>query len=168
MNIVLIGMPAAGKSTVGVLLAKKLAMEFVDTDILIQQRRRSGLQEIVDTLGYRALRKIEEDVILSLDAGNAVIATGGSAAYSEKAMMHLRENGTIIYLRADRATLLRRIDNYDKRGIAAPPDQTFDSLFLERTKLYERYCEITIDSGSGTHDEVVSRIVRETDREVIG
>lgn len=164
MNIVLIGMPAAGKSTVGVLLAKKLAMEFVDTDILIQQRRRSGLQEIVDTFGYRALREIEEEVIVSLDVSNAVIATGGSAVYSGKAVTHLRENGKLVYLKADRERLLARIDDYATRGIAAPADQTFESLFEERTGLYERYGDVVIGCGSGTHDEVVSRIMEKTGR----
>ena len=117
-NIILIGMPGAGKSTVGVILSKYLAMDFIDTDLLIQRRCASDLQGIIDSKGYLALRKIEEEIIVSLSADTTVIATGGSAVYSKKAMDRLKRNGTLIYLRMDIKGLLGRIGDYSSRGIA--------------------------------------------------
>jgi shikimate kinase len=157
-NIVLIGMPGAGKSTMGVILAKYLSMDFIDTDILIQRRARSGLQGIVDGRGYLALRGVEEKVILSLSVDHTVIATGGSAVYSAKAMAHLKSIGRIVYLKLPMSDLLRRIDNFATRGIAAPPGTSFKSLFAERTILYRKYAEITIDCRAKNQDEVAGEI----------
>ena len=109
-NLVLIGMPGSGKSTIGVMLAKRTFRDFVDTDLLIQSSQQKSLQDIVDSSGYIALRKIEEEILLGLSLQNHVIATGGSAAYSEQAMTHLKSNGTLIFLDVDLATLEARIE----------------------------------------------------------
>ncbi|HEX7511146.1 MAG TPA: shikimate kinase [Chitinivibrionales bacterium] len=158
-NIVLIGMPGAGKSTIGLLLAQRLAKKFIDTDMLIQNRAHRTLQEILDQQGYAALRTIEEIEILSLSAANAVIATGGSAAYSEKAMVHLKVNGIIFYLHATMATLLSRIDNMNSRGIAKAPNQSFEDLYMEREALYRTYADFEIMCGNKSHETIVEEIM---------
>jgi shikimate kinase len=158
-NIILIGMPGAGKSTVGVLLAKRLAMQFIDTDLLIQNQTGKPLQTIVDEQGYLHLRAIEEEVIRKLNISNAVIATGGSAVYSESAMKHLRSNGTVIYLLLPEEQLLERLTNYTTRGIAKAPKQSFHDLFGERTTLYRKYGEIVIDCRGKNQDGIVSEII---------
>src|SRR5208282_519524 len=117
-NIILIGMPGAGKSTVGVILAKYLSKDFVDTDLLIQNRHRQSLQDILDLQGYLKLREFEENEILQLNVKNTVIATGRSAVYSEKAINHLKKNGKIVYLKLAKNELLKRINNFESRGIA--------------------------------------------------
>ena len=138
-------MPGSGKSTVGVILAKNLGMEFVDTDILIQSSENRTLQEIVDSEGHMSLRKIEEEVLVKIDCENSIVATGGSAAYSDKAMVHLGKIGKIVFLNAQLSTLRNRIHNYDTRGLAKRPDQSFEDLFQERFNLYKKYADITID-----------------------
>lgn len=160
-NIVLIGMPGSGKSTVGVLLAKLLAKQFVDSDILIQNHRGKTLQEIVDTEGHMVLRQIEEEVILSITHFNHIIATGGSAPYSDIAMQHLMRNGLIVFLQTDMITLRKRVHNYDTRGIAKRPDQTIEDLFTEREALYQQYAEITVDCIHHNQDEVAEEIARQ-------
>jgi shikimate kinase len=158
-SIVLIGMPGAGKTTVGVLLAKRLSRKFIDTDILIQIRYKKTLQDIIDILGYMELRHIEENEILQIEPDDSVISTGGSAVYSDQAMRHLKENGTVVYLRNDRKRLLERIGDFRTRGIAKSKDQTIDELFAERELLYEKYGEITIECGDKNHENVVDEIV---------
>ena len=153
-SIVLIGMPGAGKSTVGVLLAKHLGLGFVDSDLLIQGRAGRRLQEIVDEGGFAELRRLEEEAILGIDARNAVIATGGSAVYSVRAMEHLARFGTLVYLRAGLGLLESRIDDYDRRGIANPSGQSFAEIFAERTTLYERFAELTVDVEGRTPAQV--------------
>jgi shikimate kinase len=160
-NIVLIGMPGVGKSTIGVILAKRLSKDFIDTDLLIQNRHKSTLQNIIERHGYMTLRKYEEEIILSLSGINTVIATGGSAVYSESAMDHLKSEGRIIYLKLNQKGLLERIDDYETRGIAMAPNQSFSSLFKERIKLYQKHAEIIIDCRSKTHEEIVLEIVRQ-------
>ncbi len=137
-NLILIGMPGAGKSTVGSLLAKRLAMDFVDTDLLIQLREKCSLQAIVDHDGNHVLRRIEEEVILSFKRSNHVIATGGSAVYSTKSMEHLRAGGRVIFLNVTLATLRARVHDYTTRGLARPPDQSLEDLFADRTALYRQ------------------------------
>jgi shikimate kinase len=159
-NIVLIGMPGAGKSTVGVLLAKLTARDFVDTDLLIQHAEGRTLQSIVDAEGYLALRAAEERVLLGLQVENSVIATGGSAAYSERAMRHLRQGGVAVFLDVDLATLRRRVSDYDARGIARRPDQSFADLFQERFRLYTAYADHTVSCAALTADETARRIAR--------
>jgi shikimate kinase len=161
-NIVLIGMPGSGKSTVGVLLAKLAALDFVDTDILIQSEQHRPLQDIVDHDGYLALRQIEEDVLLRLRVREHVIATGGSAVYSHAAMEHLKADATTVFLEVDMATLRARVKDYDTRGLAKRPDQTLEELFEERSALYRRrYADVTISGIGLTHEEVCAAILRE-------
>lgn len=160
-NIVLIGMPGSGKSTVGIILAKMMAKNFVDTDVLIQLEENRTLQEIVDGEGHMALRHIEERVLLGVNHRHHVIATGGSAAYSHKAMNHLSRNGIIIFLNADLPCLRSRIQNYETRGLAKKPDQTFQDLFEERFQLYTRYADITVDCSQLSQEQVCWKIMSE-------
>lgn len=153
-NLILIGMPGSGKSTVGVILAKTLTRPYLDTDILIQLTEKRSLQEIVDTDGYMVLREIEEQVLLGVDCENHVIATGGSAAYSHRAMEHLKKNGVVIFLDASLETLKKRIHNYETRGLAKRADQSFADLFRERFELYNRYADIVIDSNDKSQEQV--------------
>ncbi len=160
-NIVLVGMPASGKSTVGVLLAKLTSRDFVDTDVLIQRSEGRSLQDIVDTEGHMALRRIEENALLGLDCHNHVIATGGSAVYSQAAMKHLKSDGIVVFLDADLPTLESRVHNFGTRGLAKRPDQSFADLFEERFFLYTKYADVTVDCKDLTQDEVCARIVNE-------
>ncbi len=147
-NVTLVGMPGAGKSTTGVILAKILSFGFMDTDLLIQQNRSRSLQDIVDKSGHIYLRKIEEEEILKICPERYVIATGGSAVYSARAMEHLCSISTVVFLKADFDVIRNRINNFAQRGIAKAPDQSFEDLFLERQPLYEKYSEIEIDCSS--------------------
>ena len=144
-NLTLIGMPGAGKSTTGIILAKNLGMGFIDTDVLIQINRQKTLQQILDESGHLALREIEEKEILKLNIENHVIATGGSAVYSPKAMDHLKNISTVIFLEVDFDVLEKRIHNFKTRGIAKAENQTFEALFHERGRLYRQYADRTID-----------------------
>ena len=157
-NLILIGMPGSGKSTVGVILAKALTRPYLDSDILIQLTENRSLQDIVDGDGYMVLRDIEEQVLLDIDCENHVIATGGSAAYSKKAMEHLKKDGVVIFLNASLETLKSRIHNYETRGLAKRDDQSFNDLFEERYELYTRYADIVIDSNHRNQEEVCEDI----------
>jgi shikimate kinase len=158
-NIVLVGMPGSGKSTVGVILAKLLSYDFLDTDVLIQSSQRRALQDIVDRDGHLALRKIEEDTLLSLDLQHHVIATGGSAVYSAAAMAHLAAIGTVVFLDVDLATLERRVDNLATRGLVRRPGQSLADLFAEREALYKQAADITINCTGMTQEAVCSAII---------
>ena len=158
-NWVLIGMPGAGKSTIGVLLAKAGQKLFLDTDLLIQAQAGCSLQHIVDTQGETALRRIEQQVLTELSVQNTVIATGGSAVYSDSAMQQLRQHGRIIYLQLPLALLEQRLQNLDSRGIARKPGQTLADLYQEREPLYTRYADLTIPCGNTTPDQVCSHIL---------
>ena len=157
-NVTLIGMPGAGKSTTGIILAKYLSFGFLDTDVLIQVNRKKSLQEIIDESGYMTLRKIEEEEILRINVENHVISTGGSAVYSSKAMSHLRDISTIVFLAVDFETILHRILNFNTRGIAKAENQTFRDLFDERQVLYEKHAEWTIDCSNITQEETAEII----------
>jgi shikimate kinase len=158
-SLVLIGMPGAGKSTVGVLLAKLTCRSFVDTDVLIQSQEGRPLQEIVNSDGHLALRRIEEQVITGYGCTNCVVATGGSAVYSPTAMAHLKKHGTVVFLDADLTTLEARVRDIDTRGLAKRPDQSFRDLFDERVPLYRKYADVTINCNRGTHEEVCAAII---------
>jgi shikimate kinase len=158
-NIVLIGMPGSGKSTVGVILAKLTSRDFIDTDVLIQTREQRALQEIVDREGYMALRRIEERILLALSCQDHIIATGGSAVYSHSAMERLRAGGVIVFLDADLATLRSRVRDFTTRGLAKRPDQTFADLFEERVALYVKYADITVNCSGLSHEEVCADII---------
>lgn len=158
-NIVLIGMPGSGKSTVGIILAKIAGLAFVDTDILIQTETHRTLQAIIDHQGYAALRAIEERVILNLHVDHHVIATGGSAVYSSTAMNHLRQHGQVVLLDVDLATLTARVGDYSKRGIARRPDQSFSELLEERRALYQQHADLTVDCNRLSQESVVQAIL---------
>lgn len=158
-GITLIGMPGAGKSTVGVLLSKRLALGFVDTDLLIQTREDKPLQQVLDDEGYLGLRAIEEAVMLSLDPHGLVIATGGSAVYSEAAMAHLAGASVVVWLDVPLCELRRRIRDYDTRGISRRPDQDFEDLFAERQALYSRHSTVRVDAATGSQEDVLERVI---------
>ncbi|MCH5208074.1 MAG: shikimate kinase [Oscillospiraceae bacterium] len=158
-NIVLIGMPAAGKSTIGVLLAKSLGFEFIDTDLIIQRQTGRLLQDIIDSDGLDAFCIAEERAILSVsETENAVIATGGSAVYSREAMLHLKKNGSVYYLSLPSEELLPRLRNIKTRGIAMRPGQSVDDVFKNRKALYEEYNDIEVSCGGKTAEEIVTEI----------
>jgi shikimate kinase len=160
-NVVLIGMPGSGKSTIGVILAKRMSFGFVDTDILIQLTAGKSLQDIVDMEGQMALRDLEERVLLGLDCHSYVIATGGSAVYSAQAMEHLHSDGVIVFLDVDLQTLTFRIQDYQSRGLAKQPDQTLEDLFNERLILYRRYADVTIECSEFTQEDVCAAVLVE-------
>lgn len=159
-NLTLIGMPGAGKSTTGIILAKDLGLGFFDTDILIQINQQKRLQDILDSKGYLDLRKIEEQEILKINIENNVISTGGSAVYSQQAMTHLQSISKIIFLKADFEVLEKRINNFATRGIAKAENQTFKELFKERQILYKKYADITINCNVLTQDLAAEKIIK--------
>ncbi|MDP5054175.1 MAG: shikimate kinase [Congregibacter sp.] len=160
-TISLIGMPGVGKSTVGVILAKLIGLEFTDTDLSIQAREGMTLQDIVDSEGPLHLRSVEEAVLLSEHLEGRVLATGGSVIYSDAIMQRLRAAGPVVYLRADLATVERRVAANPVRGIASGPDQTFEDIYRERTPLYARYASHTVDAVGGSADAIAALIVQE-------
>jgi shikimate kinase len=158
-NVVLIGMPGSGKSTTGAILAKMTSRGFIDTDVLIEAKEGRTLQTIVDQDGYLALRAIEERVLLELNCRDHVIATGGSAVYSQAAMEHLRKQGVIVFLDMDLDTLKARVTDFGARGLAKRSDQSLSDLFAERSALYRQYADITVDCAVCGHEEVCARII---------
>jgi shikimate kinase len=158
-NIILIGMPGVGKSTVGVLLAKRLGFAFVDTDILIQVREGRSLQAIIQAHGAEEFCRIEERHILALALQAHVVAPGGSVVYRPKAMEHLKVRGTAVHLELDLEHLKRRLGDVDARGVVIAPGQTVDTLYAERRPLYRRYADVTVATDGLTPDQVVGRIL---------
>ena len=159
-NIILIGMPGAGKSTVGVLLAKTLGYAFLDTDLVIQQREGALLQPLVDSLGVEAFLDVEADAICSVECRGTVIAPGGSAVCRERAMEHLRALGRIVYLHLPLEELERRLSNISTRGIAMAPGETLADLFARRAPLYRNYADLTVDVGRQSLEETVALVLR--------
>lgn len=143
-NIVLIGMPGSGKSTIGVLLAKMLGYDFLDSDLLIQSREGKKLYEIIADSGLEYFDKVENHVNASISCEGTVIATGGSVVYGKEAMEHLKDIGTVIYLDVTLRELEKRINNMSTRGISIKEGQTFEDLYNERVALYEKYADITV------------------------
>lgn len=157
-NIVLIGMPGVGKSSAGVVLAKILGYEFVDSDLVIQKQERRLLKDIIATEGNEKFLEIENRINASLDVCDSVIATGGSVIYGEDAMKHLADIGTIVYLRATYETIASRLSNLTGRGVAIKEGQTLYDLYMERTILYEKYAEVIVDLDGLTIEETVNRM----------
>lgn len=158
-NIVLIGMPGAGKSTVGVILAKSLGMQFIDTDILIQEQTGRMLQEILDEDGPDAFKRIEEETILSLYPRRAVIATGGSVVCSGGAMGYLKSVGVVVYLKISYEEMEKRLKNITTRGIVLLPGQSLRGMYDQRVPLYERYADLTIACSDEDLESVVRNVI---------
>lgn len=144
-NIILIGMPGSGKSTIGVLLAKMIGYDFIDSDLLIQAREGKKLYEIIADNGLEYFDKVENEVNASIKCDKTVIATGGSVVYGKEAMEHLKSIGTVVYLNVSLKELKRRINNMATRGISIKDGQTFDDLYNERIVLYKKYADVIID-----------------------
>ena len=154
-NLVLIGMPASGKSTVGVILAKVIGYDFIDTDILIQRAEKKRLPEIIKAVGVDGFLEVEERVCSSVEADRCVIATGGSVVYSEKAMRHLKKIGHIMYLKTDFETIRKRLGNIRQRGVALREGQTLRDLYEERVVRYEKYADTVVEEEGDVEDVVV-------------
>lgn len=160
-NVILIGMPGAGKSTVGVVLAKKLGYDFLDSDLLIQKKLGKKLSELIREKGTEGFNVLEDAVNSAIDVDRHIIATGGSAVYGEHAMAHFKEIGLVIYLRLSFGAVQKRLGNLEDRGVSLRADQTLFSLYEERIPLYERYADVIIDCEHLELREVVDRIYRE-------
>lgn len=158
-NVILIGMPACGKSINGVVLAKTMRKSFVDTDLLIQEAEDCSLQEIIDGKGNDYFRQVEEEVLCAMDVKNAVVSTGGSAIYYDSAMQHMKENGVVVYLQVSLKTIEERLSNIKTRGVTMEKGATIASLYEERIPLYEKYADITIKSDGLTVEETVEAII---------
>lgn len=159
MNIVLIGMPGCGKSTVGVLLAKSILADFVDTDLIIQNKYKKSLCEIINDEGLEVFKEKENKVLAELRAENSVIATGGSAVYCPEGMENLKKDGKIVYLRLSPEEIKSRIKNITTRGIAMKEGTTIEQLYEERASLYEKYADITISCEKTTPEDCVNKII---------
>jgi shikimate kinase len=146
-NIILIGMPGAGKSTLGIVLAKIMNKSFIDADLIIQNQMDKTLQKIIDSLGPDGFIDVENQILSEITAENTVIATGGSAVYSDAAMNHLREIGTVVYLKISYETLLSRLSDFSERGVVLKGGMGMSvrDLYDERRPLYEKYADITVD-----------------------
>ena len=158
-NVILIGMPGCGKSTVGVLAAKALTMDFVDTDLLLQRKAGRPLQRMVDELGAEGFARVEEACVCDLNVRGAVIATGGSVATEDAAMEHLREGGLVIFLRLPLEALSRRLRNMKTRGIAMEKGQTLRDLYERRQPAYLKWADAVVDAEGLGVEETVARVV---------
>ena len=159
-SVTLIGMPGAGKSTVGVLLAKSLLMNFIDTDLIIQRKTGKALCEIIEEEGTEKFLTLENDIIVAEDFENSVIATGGSAVYGDEAMKKLKEISTVVYLSIPVEELEKRIKDIHSRGVAMKNGVTLHELFEERKSLYEKYADFTVSCQGLTAEECVEEIIK--------
>ncbi len=157
-NIILIGMAGCGKSTVGVLLAKTVGYEFIDTDLILQKQESKLLQDIISTNGLDYFKNAEDTALLSVDTTRSVIATGGSAVYCESGMDHLKRNGVCVWLKLPYEEIFRRISNIATRGIAIAPGKTLEDVFYEREPLYKKYADIVVNCP-GDPEATVAHIV---------
>lgn len=157
-NIILIGMPGAGKSTIGVVLAKKMGYSFIDSDLLIQEREKMLLYEIIEQKGLETFKQIENEVNAAIQAEHSIIATGGSVVYGTEAMAHFQSIGLILYLKLDYQEIESRVGDLEQRGVAIPPGCTLKELYEERTPLYEKYAHFTIDCNHKSIREIVAEI----------
>ena len=157
-NIILIGMPGSGKSTVGVVLAKALGLRFLDVDLLIQEREGALLQQLIDTQGVERFLDLERDAILSLNCRNTVIAPGGSCVCREESIAHMRELGTVVYLELPLAEVTARVRNLDSRGVALSPGQTLADVYRYRAPLYQRCAHIIVPAGGQSLADTVETV----------
>lgn len=160
-NIILTGMPASGKSTVGVILAKVLGMDYIDTDLVIQKREKALLCDLIRDRGVDGFLRAEEEAVLSVQEKNAVIATGGSVVYSDAGMRHLNEDGIVIYLKVEKEELFKRLHNIKERGVVLRPNETVEEMFESRSVLYEKYADIVVEEGESSIEETVMMIADE-------
>lgn len=159
-NIILIGMPASGKSTCGVLAAKALLKNFYDTDLLLQGLEGNRLQDIIDNKGIDYFKKAEENAILSLNVDATVIATGGSVVYSEIAMAHLKSLGKVVYLHLSFEQMVARLNDVSTRGVALKKGETLEDMYNERLPLYKKYADVIIECDNQPIEYTVERIVK--------
>lgn len=159
-NIILIGMPGAGKSTVGVVLAKRLGYAFVDSDLVIQEKYDRLLHDLIEEYGTEGFRELENEVNSGINVQRSVIATGGSAVYGREAMEHFRKIGTVVYLKLPYEEIAERVGDLDARGVSMMPGQTLEELYKERTPLYEKYAHITINCEGKMLRELVAEVER--------
>lgn len=152
-------MPGVGKSSMGVVLAKILGMEFVDSDLVIQRRSGKLLKDIIASEGTEGFLELEDKINSEIDAEHAVIATGGSAVYGEAAMRHFKSIGRIVYLKASYPTIAARLGNLVGRGVAMKHGQTLEDIYNERIPLYERYADVTVDVDGENIDNIVKKII---------
>ena len=160
-NIVLIGMPGAGKSTIGVILAKVLGFHFIDSDLLIQEQESCLLKDIIDRDGLEGLIAVENQVNQNINTENSIIATGGSVIYGREAMQHLREIGVVVYIKLSYETIENRLDNIKQRGVVFRDGQTLKDLYEERCPLYEKYAHIIVDGKDLGMEELMEKIAYE-------
>ena len=158
-NIVLIGMPGVGKSTIGVILAKMLGYQFLDADLLIQEQEGKLLREIIEEKGTEGFIQVENRVNASIEAKRAIIATGGSVVYGKEAMEHLKEIGTVVYLKGSYAVLEKRLADIKGRGVVLKEGQTLKTLFEERSKLYEQYADMEVSEEGLNVEQTVEKLV---------
>lgn len=158
-NVILIGMPGCGKSTLGVLLAKSLGMTFLDTDLVIQDREHALLSQLIRTHGSDGFLALEGSICAQLDVNNSVIATGGSVVYSQAGMEALKRNGDVVYLAATYAEVEKRVTNITTRGIVLKHGCSLQDAFAERVPLYEQYSDYTVDGTGKSIEECVEEIV---------
>lgn len=157
-NLVLIGMPGAGKSTVGVVLAKHQGLSFLDSDLVIQEQTGLLLHEIIKQQGDDGFRQVENRINASLSVKHSVIATGGSVVYGREAMQHLKKIGTVVYLKLSCSTIAERLGDLKQRGVTLREGQTLEQLYDERVPLYERYADVTVDCENKSIREIVAEI----------
>ena len=158
-NVVLIGMPGVGKSTVGVILAKVLGYQFVDADLVIQQQEGKLLREIIEEVGTDGFIQVENRVNAGLKCSKTIIATGGSVIYGQEAMEHLKEIGTVVYLEVSFPTLEKRLSDIKGRGVVLKEGQTLYDLYEERTPLYEKYADVRVSEEGLSVEETVEQLV---------
>lgn len=157
-NIILIGMPGAGKSTVGVVLAKKLGYAFVDSDLIIQSREGKLLHEIIEEQGIEGFWAVEEEANASIDVHRTVIATGGSVVYGRRAMEHLKQIGVVVYLKLSCAAIADRLGDLSERGVTLKEGQGLAELYAERVPMYEKYADVTMDCEELSIREIVEKV----------
>lgn len=160
-NIVLIGMPGVGKSTVGVILAKVLGYQFLDADLVIQEQEGKLLRQIIEEVGTEGFIEVENRVNAGLCCSKTIIATGGSVVYGEEAMKHLKEIGTVVYLQVPFSVIDKRLSNIKGRGVVLKDGQTLYDLYMERTPLYEKYADICVSEEGLDVEETVERLMKE-------
>lgn len=163
-NLIFIGMPAVGKNTVGIVVAKRLGMRFVDADLLIQEQEKKLLREIIAEVGEEGFLKIENQVNAEVEAENSVISPGGSVVYCEEAMRHYKEIGTIVYLKASYQTIKRRIRNPKKRGVVLREGQSLRDLYNERVPYFEKYADITVCEDGCRIEETIENVINAVER----